>query len=266
MVITVFSTLCILSLFILTQCAVKRCGAEQFSVDDTLQYRMNSIEMISDDSLLFMKLSYPIIEDNNEKLAKMLNSSYEAILYTLLFQDYCTNALLEDQLHNRFAELERDRQNTHRSILWNLLQNVTIVNNRYGILSTCFAVEQYTGGAHGSRSLLYISSRYNGDIQEIALGQFFSPENMKKVTALGESCFREIRSISDTADLGQEGFWFPDDKFSLTENFAVLPEGLTFHYNNYTIGPYALGETTIHIPYESFAPFLKPGASSYWGK
>ena len=35
----------------------------------------------------------------------------------------------------------------------------------------------------------------------------------------------------------------------LSDNFGVMREGLVFHYNPYDVAPFALGPTTITLPW-----------------
>lgn len=254
-----------LGMFVLTQGVREGKVNDRPGVNDTVSFSMNSLELVSDDSLVTLSLRYPVVVEESESLMKLLNDSYEAVIFTLLFQGYREGALLEDQLRNHFADLVADHAATNSSAPWSLCEEVTVVHNRSGVLSTQFSVEQYTGGAHGSHSILYISTRYENGIEEITLSELFSPENRKKVRRLGEKHFREVRNLAENANLEREGFWFKDGIFTLTDNFAIVPEGLAFHYNSYTIAPYAMGETSLLIPFDSFAPFLEPKASVYWG-
>ncbi len=51
-------------------------------------------------------------------------------------------------------------------------------------------------------------------------------------------------------ELAERGF-FPE-YISLTENFLVTPEGITFYYNPYDIGCYALGAVDVTMSRESW--------------
>lgn len=254
-----------LGMFILTQGVREGRDSYNSGVNDSVGFTMNSFELVSDDSLVSLSLRYPVVDDRSESLTKILNDSYEAIIFTLLFQGYREGALLEDQLRNHFADLVADHAALNSSAPWSLCEEVNVVHNRSGVLSTRFSVEQYTGGAHGSHSILYISTKYKNGIEEITLSELFSPEGRKEVRRLGEKQFRQVRNLPENADLEREGFWFKNGVFTLTDNFAIVPEGLAFHYNSYTIAPYAMGETALLIPFDSFAPFLEPKKSRYWG-
>jgi len=41
-----------------------------------------------------------------------------------------------------------------------------------------------------------------------------------------------------------------------TENFCLTNNGISFHYNIYEIAPYAMGATTITLPYKQLKPWL----------
>jgi len=58
----------------------------------------------------------------------------------------------------------------------------------------------------------------------------------------------------------EAGFYFENDVFKLTANFAITKEGLKFLYNPYEIAPYALGQQEIIIPYAALGELIKPNS------
>ncbi len=101
-------------------------------------------------------------------------------------------------------------------------------------------------------------------VREVTLCTLFTEQSRKSITAIGEKIFREERGLSKDTGLGELGFWFDNGQFSLTDNFAILPQGILFHYNSYEIASYAMGETTILLPYESIKKFVKPEIAHFW--
>lgn len=239
-------------------------GPKYVPAADTLSYRIDSIHLVSDDSLLFLDISYPVITENSEELCSLINGSIEPILYTLLFPDYRQDVILTDQIYSRFNELLNERRTTLGSAPWHLREEVELVFNGKGVISTAFSTDQYTGGAHGNRSLIYLTSEYQRGLKEVTLGTLFADEDRDALNEIGERFFRKARGLSDTANLTREGFWFEEGNFTLTDNFAIVPEGLMFHYNSYTIAPYSMGETELFLPLETFVSLLDRGKERYW--
>ena len=88
------------------------------------------------------------------------------------------------------------------------------------------------------------------------LKNIFKPNFEEELRKLGEDQFRLVRDLSQDEDLGEAGFWFDDNKFSLNDNFALTEDGIRFFYNSYEIAPYALGTTDITISYDSIKNLL----------
>ncbi len=71
---------------------------------------------------------------------------------------------------------------------------------------------------------------------------------MPWLTPIAEVYFRKARQLSPTADLKEAGFWFPDGRFKLNENFGLTDTALLFNFNMYEIAARSMGETRIAIP------------------
>lgn len=102
----------------------------------------------------------------------------------------------------------------------------------------------YTGGAHG----MYGVESHNYSLAggyELTLGDLFDQERQ---AALQESIRRKLYERFEVA--GDEGLaelgFFPE-YIAATENFEVTDDGITFYYNPYDIGCYALGAVEVHL-------------------
>lgn len=58
-------------------------------------------------------------------------------------------------------------------------------------------------------------------------------------------------------DYGKDMWDFEDGEFELNDNFEISEKGLTFLFNQYEIGPYAIGMPEIFIPYSKMKGLLK---------
>lgn len=112
-------------------------------------------------------------------------------------------------------------------------------------------IDGYTfqGGAHGSPTATVATF-------DIHSGRRLVWEELVKDTAalqvLAEQKFREER-----AEIFQDGFEFDDIfVFKLPNNFALVEEGIYFHYLAYEVGPYAIGSTTFLLPYSEIGDLL----------
>ncbi|MEG1645113.1 MAG: RsiV family protein [Alistipes sp.] len=112
---------------------------------------------------------------------------------------------------------------------------------------------EYTGGAHGLQSI----SCHNYSIEggyELASGDLFTPEEQDALLQLIHTKLYEQFEAKDDQGLANAGL-FPGE-ITLTENFAVTPEGITFIYNPYDIACFALGLIEVSISNEELAKFI----------
>ncbi len=105
---------------------------------------------------------------------------------------------------------------------------------------------QYTGGAHGmswTKALNY--SLDDGSL--LSLSDFFTEEQTAKLPAILVKQLCMQLGATDADQLAALGY-YPDD-IKPTENFTVSATGITFIYDPYQIGCYAVGKTEIEVPY-----------------
>ncbi len=115
----------------------------------------------------------------------------------------------------------------------------------------------YTGGAHGLESIVY----FNLDLEnqkELILSDLLVSNYSNKLTDVAESIFRKDEDLNPTEPLVK--YFFENDIFKLTENFAITDEGLLFTYNPYEIRAYAEGTTDILIPYAKIKDLINPNS------
>lgn len=110
----------------------------------------------------------------------------------------------------------------------------------------CYVITRtsYTGGAHG----IYDMECYNYSLAggyEITTADLFTETQLEQLDRMiREDLYRQYGVRSDE-ELKTKGF-FPE-YIGVTENFLVTPEGITFYYNPYDIGCYALGSVEVSV-------------------
>lgn len=105
----------------------------------------------------------------------------------------------------------------------------------------------YTGGAHG----MYATTVHNYSLRggyELTLGDLLTPVQLSGLDSLIRHRLYSLYQVTDDAGLEALGF-FPDE-IRATENFACTETGLTFYYNPYDIGCYALGDVELSLTRE----------------
>jgi hypothetical protein len=125
------------------------------------------------------------------------------------------------------------------------------------ILSCTFSEYSYLGGAHPNTFLTLTNFNLKSgeiiDLPDILIDGY--PDELNNIA---EPIFRKEKELTVDINLTEAGFWFDDDKFSVSNNFAIGKDGLTFFYNSYEITAYAYGPTELFIPYKSIKKLIKP--------
>jgi hypothetical protein len=119
----------------------------------------------------------------------------------------------------------------------------------------------FTGGAHGNYATEYL----NFDLrtgERIPASAFFKPEQFDALNQLGEQYFRRHRDIPNGQRIqDMMEYWFPNDRFYLSQNVGFTSKGLVFTYAPYEIASYADGEISLLIPYEELEFIALPGSA-----
>ncbi|MEZ5535033.1 MAG: DUF3298 and DUF4163 domain-containing protein [Thiolinea sp.] len=203
-----------------------------------------------------VKFSYPqLSSDARPELAEKLN---RFILQQLVDnpESDAGEVLLTPQ---QFAEnfIDEYKQTPDPFTSWEMERNLEIVFTTKDIVTLLFNEYGYTGGAHP-----FSGSRYSvlslEDAEPVVLPDLLSPGYETPLNVAGEKIFREVRKLKEEETLEEQGFSFPNDVFSVNDNFGVLKEGLDFIFNSYEIAPYALGPTQFTIPYEDIQELIRP--------
>lgn len=109
----------------------------------------------------------------------------------------------------------------------------------------------YTGGAHGMHSIEYHTYSL-ADGRELILDDLFAPAQRARLESMIRHRLYESYDAADDDELAAQGF-FPQ-YIAPTENFRLSAEGITFVYNPYEVGCYALGRVEATIPWSELQP------------
>lgn len=113
----------------------------------------------------------------------------------------------------------------------------------------CYVITRsnYLGGAHGMYGTeCHIYSLADG--YELAAKDLFTDSQLQRIDSLIRAKLYERYGVHSDDELSARGF-FPE-YIGATDNFSVTPEGITFHYNPYEIGCYALGALEVDLSRE----------------
>jgi len=230
----------------------------------TFEFGMKSEEMTrdgcvaGDGSCTYVRVDYPTVIFSPSGAAVV---RVEAVI-----RDAVNARYMEDGVYRSPTELMRAFLAEYAALVarepsyrhpWFLERKVFVVENTPEVLSLSVSERAFTGGAHGSQTIVYQNLHPStGEPRRLAdwLVAGFEP----KLRALAEAKFREVREIEDGTSLEQAGFiFFEDQSFSLTNNYSLSNEGVSFYYNAYEVGPYALGPTEIHLSAKELEGLIK---------
>lgn len=102
----------------------------------------------------------------------------------------------------------------------------------------------YTGGAHG----MYGTECHTYSIPggyELSLADFFDLGQLDALDRAIRETLRARYGVRTDDELTEHGFFV--ESIAVTENFRIAPDSITFYYNPYEIGCYALGAVEVTV-------------------
>ena len=123
----------------------------------------------------------------------------------------------------------------------------TVIDSLLGYVITRAS---YTGGAHG----MYGTECHTYSLRdgfELSLADLFSQAALQRLDGMIREKIAAQYHASTDDELSEAGF-FPE-YIAPTENFLISESGITFYYNPYDIGCYALGAVEVTLTPEELA-------------
>ena len=205
-----------------------------------------------------IKLRWPEVLDAPTSAVK---ESLAAFIRASLLQPYDGGAALPstDSVMSRFVGAYRAFVAESLSIPtvpWKYERTIALLGDTLGVASVAVTEWSFLGGAHPNAT----TRLWNFDM---ATGRSLRPSDLLLGTArarldsLGEQAFRRVRKLPSDADLSAAGFMFKTGRFQLNDNMAVTRSGLLFFFNEYEIGPHALGATEIALPWDDVRDYVR---------
>lgn len=227
-----------------------------YPMENNLKYELVKYEKQSkgcdslrDDNCAKIRIEFPQITNfENEAVKDKINNSVESLFS--MNENFTSDSVdINDEMEGFIADYEdfiSEFPDSFQS--WFIERTGEVKLNKGNIFSIDFMEYSYTGGAHANTIVVF--KNYNlSNGEEITLDEIISPNKQNELTKIGEEEFRELKELTQEADLGQAGFWFENNEFYLNDNFLITDSTLVFYYNNYEITAYAFGPTELIIPF-----------------
>lgn len=197
---------------------------------------------------LEIAIAYPLLPDS-EPAGAAGNATVKARVEALL-------AEFESE-YQSFAADEPPPDADTDTPPWTLDVSYGEVYTGPGFWSLPLTVYQYTGGAHGGTTTLpLVIDRSTG--AEIPPGGLFR-EGANWLPVLAEACFADLSAHREVFDADDE--WLREGTAPTPENYqALLPraDGLQVSFQQYQVGPYAIGAFDVVVPWARLAGLLEP--------
>lgn len=202
-------------------------------------------------------VSYPQFQGSSQSSTaiKAINAQIQQVLLQSASSDQSPRDI-KTAMSQFIQNYHNATQDFPQQGVWADEKQIEVKTNQPHLLSLQFSHYFYTGGAHPNSSRTYWNfNPQTGKLIQLSdvLVKGYAP----KLNAIAERRFREAKQLSPESSLNKAGFWFDNDKFQVNNNFLIAPEGLTFFFNTYEIGPYVIGPTEIKIPYAEINALIK---------
>ncbi len=227
------------------------------STSDTLQYRYVKYEKIFSDTIpgipksIELILNYPEVSN-----AKSIHDSIVNFVFKITAnRKIPTN--IPDYL-NKIINYYKKPIEEPSEFISHVYESydVKIYYNQNGIVSLGFTETTYYGQIHGNTSTKFKCFKLKNPVQ-LKLDDIFINNFWDELVIISKSEFLKLKGFKNDVSLKDEAYWFPENKFYLTDNFSIQQDGLHFFYNNYEITSYARGPTDLVIPWAKINHLLK---------
>lgn len=127
----------------------------------------------------------------------------------------------------------------------------SISSGRNGMLGFTVEQEVYNGGAHPVSTTYFVNfNPVTGD--EVKLSDVFLTGTLDQLTEKITRAIAAQNKVRDMEGLRELGY----DVIGTPQEYLMGPDSLTFFYNVYEIGPYALGPTRVSIAYKDMEDIM----------
>ena len=202
---------------------------------------------INKDGCTYISINYPHFTKTEDSVLNKINAAIDK----LVLGDEAKDAQhLCDQFIDDYEAFVNDSINLEEeySLAWYDQREGDWISIQKRVLSFRCVISSFYGGAHPNE-YVYLRNFDPQSGDSLGLGMIFDEAALEELTALGEKSFRKKYNIAKEESLDSKGYWFENNFFELTTNFAFTDQGLLFYYNSYEIAPYSMGYSEIIIPY-----------------
>ncbi|MDX2135798.1 MAG: DUF4163 domain-containing protein [Saprospiraceae bacterium] len=212
--------------------------------------KWNNKQCVADTTCFLMSVSYPELTGGDSLIRAVIRLDIQDTYRSMIdFEGHYAALPFEQMLDSVFTAMGKSftdfRTAFPESAIteWtvNANGNVPVLNNR--IITVEVSTDSYLGGAHPNYGTSIVS--YNlADGKPLEMADLLA--DTSAVLPMLQKAY-EADKGGAVADL-----LFPEfnGKLPLTQNVAVMPQGIRFYYNSYEVAPYAVGPADLLLTWE----------------
>lgn len=258
-----WSRIIVSALAVVSGCTPPEPQEEPPSEPDRLVFKMITKERTYDDCIAgaegctYVRLDFPVLAAAPSGFA--VEAVTEAVFSWVRAGgdegSYPTVEALMDDFIDSYRT--RKENNPDYDETWFLERKVIVLHNTPDIVSWSLVRRRNAGGEQGTEVINFLNLDPRTG-ERITLSDVLVEGYEDRLLPLAEARFRSAREIEEGASLAEAGFsGFENDTFSLTDNFSIGEDGLTFYYNRDEVAPYDMGATEITLSYRELGDVLK---------
>ncbi|RIJ42010.1 DUF3298 and DUF4163 domain-containing protein [Pontibacter oryzae] len=137
---------------------------------------------------------------------------------------------------------------------WYLQVSASPIYESPSITTLQLESSSYTGGAHGN-SYITLQS-FDKDGHNLRIRDMIT--DTTKLSLLAGDALLKQDNFKGTTSIKEAGLFIDGDRLPLPQQAALTSKGLLLLYNSYEIGPYALGQIRIELPYPQLEGIIVP--------
>ncbi len=225
-------------------------GGADCDKPDTM--RVNCVEI---------RLKYPKVEQGSDALKKNVADWANGFLVGMLAPETHVDSAATVKLEtaaDSFILLQKqfavDAEGSPMAA-WVAESGDTVLLNDGKYLTLEIWSYSYAGGAHGN-PMAAVATFESESGKQLSLNDMVTDTAALKI--LLEKKYREVRADLFQPTDGSEPFQFDDVfQFVFPSNYGLVKDGLYCHYQHYEVGPYAIGDTQMVLPFSEMGAIFK---------
>lgn len=258
-------------------------GTEQLSEGESWSLRRQQMhQLVSNaDTAIYSKILHYKLEDSTNHYTQ---KDITKIVFSYPHIDTCLYPAAKDSINNRIKNLllqdavgeqtlgsieERmlaffDEYKEHREEMedfglpasnWMLGVTIDVLLNTSSFMTLRIHKLEFTGGAHANSWTSYLNfDMTTGNV--LKLEDLFFENYEPTLLMIAERAFKQEVNLEIDTNLMDTDYEFSTGNFMLPTNFSIGQESLSFHYNPYDLGPFALGTISFEVSYQEILDLI----------